>query len=96
MFLCYALFVTWFLMSFELVLNSSCLGRESWMLCFNCDVAVCFLCLFLDVPCVGLWSAVCGLRSVTVAFHGHTHLLFNVIALFKNVKLVSYSIYMKS
>ena len=47
-------------------------------------MTVCVLCLFLTVSCVGL-------RSVSVACHGHTYLLFNKIALFKNVKYVPYT-----
>ena len=42
--------------------------RESWLLSFNCVVAVCVLGLFLTMPWVGL-------LSVIVAFPGHTHLL---------------------
>ena len=45
---------------------ASCWGRESWLLYFNCVVAVCVLCFFLMVSRVGLWS-------VIVAFLGHTH-----------------------
>ena len=41
-------------------------------MCSCCRVTVCVLCLFLTVPWVGL-------RSVTEAFPGHTHLLFNRI-----------------
>ena len=32
--------------------------RESWLLYFDCAVAVCVLCLFLRVPLVGLQSVI--------------------------------------
>ena len=38
---------------------------------FKCVLAVCVLCLFFMLPWVGLQSA-------TVAFPGHTHLLFQL------------------
>ena len=31
-------------------LASSCRGRKSLMLYFNCELAICVLCLFLAVP----------------------------------------------
>ena len=34
--------------------------REIWLLCLNCDVAVCVLCLFLAVP----WVARLRLRQI--------------------------------
>ena len=39
------------------------------MLFLNCVEAGCALSLFLEVPCVGLWS-------VIMSVPGHTHLLF--------------------
>ena len=40
-------------------------------LCSFCCVAVFVLCLFLVVPCIGLWSLI-------VAFPGHTYLPFEL------------------
>ena len=52
-----------------LVLQLPLLGKESWLLYFNCLVAVSVLSLFLTVPCVGL-------QCVNVLFPIHTYLLF--------------------
>ena len=58
----------------NLVYQFSCFGKESW---FNFVVALFVLCLFLTVSKVGL-------RSVIVAFPGHTHWHFNLIHGLKN------------
>ena len=56
-----------------LVLQSYCLGRESWWLCLVCLPGVSW---FLAVP----W--VCP-QFVIVVFPDHTHLLFFIIVLSK-------------
>ena len=63
-------FVVQYLVSF-LVLQSSCWGRERWLLksCFKCNVTVSALCLFLTVQCVSL-------KCVIVVFPSHTPLTF--------------------
>ena len=54
-----------------LVLQSSCRGRESWLLCFCCLMDVLLLWLFLLVPWIGQ-------QCVIVVFPDHTHLLFHM------------------
>ena len=51
--------------------------RKRVLVALLCDVAVCVLCLFLTVPCVGL-------PCVVVVFPGHAHLLFKIKVLFSN------------
>ena len=60
---------------FFLVLQSSCWGRESWLLyfiAFKCHVTVIVLCLFLTVPLVCL-------QFLTVAFPRHTYFTLDKI-----------------
>ena len=38
-------------------------------LCYCCCVTVCVLCLFIVVPCIGLWFMI-------VVFPGHAYLFF--------------------
>ena len=56
-----------------LVLQSSCRGRESWLLCYCClaDATINGLWLFLTVP----WL---GMQYVIVVFPDHTHLLLSI------------------
>ena len=54
--------------SYTLAFCSQLAWKETagyFTLCYNCRVAVCVLCLFLAVTCVGLWTLI-------VAFMGHT------------------------
>ena len=62
-----------------LVLQSSRLGRESWLLCLPSWCLVIVMCLFLTMPRVRL-------QFVIVVFPDHTHLLFlfNLILSFTN------------
>ena len=55
----------------------------------SCRVTVCILCLFLAVPCVGLWS-------VIVAFPGHTHLLFEIILPRKTAGYITKNVFLLS
>ena len=56
-----------------LVLQSSHWGRESWLLCsVLLPWGVSALCLFLMVPCVGLWCV------IVKTFPVHTHLLLEI------------------
>ena len=50
-------FAVWFFVPF-LVKLASFRGRESWLIYFNCVVAVCVLCLYLAVPWVGPQSVI--------------------------------------
>ena len=70
--------------SYTLAFCSHLAGKETagyFTLRYNCRVAVCVLCLFLEVRRVGL-------SSVIVAISGHTHLLFAVNLLKKRQLVV--------